>query len=150
MKYYSSRWLRAKLYAQLCGFVSESPSLKTPELNVKAGKPSESMIWDVNDENYDDLHITTYDIYSQEFFMYIYTKLLADRGNFFESTEGMTYIQHRFETRIHPKVIPLLYPDQIKEKERILKRWRVKVEAITTSLKLHEHDQVQQSYINVD
>lgn len=80
--------------------------------------------------------------------MYAYSKLMADRNNFWDSTEGMTYIQQRMETRIQSKIISCLYQDTSREKA--LKKWRYKVDVITTSTKLHEHDQAAQSYIDVD
>ena len=90
LKYYSTRWLRAKLYAEMVGFVQQkgregtassanaistaSDHSKHPPCCPDAGKvpermpkPNESLLdaaAGLNDHNFEDVHIPATDIYA--------------------------------------------------------------------------------------
>lgn len=95
LKYYSTRWLRAKNYAELAGFLSKVDQLKqVSEVPAKTHLPPENILeGKINDLRLGDMEIRRMDIYSQEFFLYAYSKIIIDRSNFLESQEGNTYIK---------------------------------------------------------
>jgi len=48
------------------------------------------------------------DLYTQEFFLHIFSLLSKDRENFLESSEGQTYIRHKHQDRSARKIFPLI------------------------------------------
>ena len=98
LKYYSSRWLRAKIYCQLCGFITEQPQDMAVPLNYF--KPDQTLLEaGINNLDFSDVEIPINDIYSQEFFFYAYSFITKDRIGFKESKEGYTYIKQQYEAR---------------------------------------------------
>ena len=84
LKYYSTRWTRARLYAEIAGFLQVASShernqMILKELNVSVPHnvplPPEgvvALIEGVYDHSLEDIEIPCTDIYYQEFFFYAY------------------------------------------------------------------------------
>jgi len=96
LKFYSKRWLRARMYARLAGFITEVP-LGTSNVPVKYHQPHSSLLNACSDHNFKDVEIPLSDIYSQEFYFYAYSFITRDRKGFIESKEGNTYIRQQYE-----------------------------------------------------
>ena len=132
LKYYSTRWLRAKQYAQMLGFLA-----KMDAVSVASG---------VVDHDLDDVEIPGTDIYLQEFFMYAYSFITKDRKHFFESTEGKTYIKQQSEARQSKKVHDLIYGDLAKD----IEYWQKRITANLHKIKVNELDDAETEFIELD
>lgn len=69
--------------------------------------------------------VRSMDIYSQEFFLYAYSKIIQDRNNFLESHEGNTYMKQATERRHSHKVLGLLYSDA--KKAKAIRNWDTRI-----------------------
>ena len=105
LKYYSTRWMRAKVYCEMAGFLHCKSSVPKMKEILRGGGhaikdsfclPSEQVIQmkaGVSDMYLDDIEIPASDIYFQEFFFYAYSFLTKERKGFVESKEGYTYLK---------------------------------------------------------
>ena len=120
LKYYSTRWRRAKTYAELVGFLHTDEShvvLRDYNKNLYVGTlfiqlanttgasyrgeyhSALDAASGVNDFNFDEAEIPDTDIYTQDFFFYGYSFLSKESKGFIESTEGYTYVKSTTERR---------------------------------------------------
>jgi len=79
LRYYVDIWLRAKLMAQLLGFLRPSKD------DIKSLKFGSS--------NSPDAQPIAIDIYLQEFFLYAYSVIMQDKDQLLETKEGHTYVK---------------------------------------------------------
>jgi len=89
LKYYIDIWQRAKMFAQLLGFLHQDEKYSMKVRETGAIVPN----YKLNDGLLDEAEIPYVDIYLQEFFLNSYAQLTKERKNFLESKEGNTYVR---------------------------------------------------------
>lgn len=160
MKYYSTRWRRALLFAQMAGFLHAASSIfELQDLNkhhAGAGegptKLNERLLdaaTGLNDHDFDDVDIPTNDIYTQEFMMMAYSQLSRDRKTFSESDEGFTYVNLKVERRATERVFAQLFSDE-KEKAREKPEWDNKIKAARRKMETKNLDQIGADWVEFD
>lgn len=98
LKYYSETWDRAKMYAQLSGFMQFNDTFLHVEDKTGTGLR-------VNDGELDETDVPMIDMYLQEFYLHGYAYLKKEQRSFVESKEGFTYIRLQNEERISSKLL---------------------------------------------
>lgn len=157
LKYYSTRWLRAKLYAEMCGFLQTREALTMfQEFNRHMGHAGEGYqrlnerLLDaakgVNDHDFDDVEIPSTDIFTQEFFFQAYSQLSSDRRSFHESSEGFTYMKHARERQATSKVLSYLYGEPPRNKTA----WETRVRNHIKKIKVNKLDPSETDFIEFD
>ena len=97
-KYYSESWERAKMYAQLTGFMQHNEVFLHVEDKTGTGLR-------LNDGEIDEVDVPIIDMYLQEFYLHGYAYLKKEQRSFVESKEGYTYIRLQNEERITQKLL---------------------------------------------
>lgn len=150
LKYYSTRWLRARTFAEMVGFMTKKGHLQDKgQAPESVWKPDETLLEaadGVDDQAFDDVEIPQTDIYAQEFFLYAYSFISRDRKGYNESTEGYTYIRQHYEWRQTMKVHNLLYGDLPKDVEG----WQKRIKANIQRMKVNELDEAETDFIDLD
>jgi hypothetical protein len=89
LKYYSTRWLRAKIFAEILGFLHCNGPLDYGRVENDVPdayhKPNASLIsasMGIDDLDFNDVDIPSTDIYVQEFFFYAYSYITRERKSF--------------------------------------------------------------------
>lgn len=78
--------------------------------------------------------------------MYAYSKIMPDRKNFFESTEGRTYVRCQTEQRHSKKLLDLLYGDLPKD----IDGWQKRIKQNTKKIKTSELADEETDFVEVD
>ena len=157
LKYYSTRWLRAKLYAEMAGFLQTREALTMfQEFNRHMGHTGEGYqrlnerlldaAGGVNDHDFDDVEIPSTDIFTQEFFFQAYSLLSQDRRSFHESSEGFTYMKHARERVATSKVLTYLYGEPPRNKAA----WETRVRTNIKKIKVNKLDPSETDFIEFD
>lgn len=82
------------MYAELVGFLTEHDHIKSnSEVPAKTYLPDDSILVGGVKQGIRDKEFRKMDIYTQEFFLLAYSKLMNDKSIFFESQEGHTFVK---------------------------------------------------------
>lgn len=172
LRYYCQRWPRAKMFAQMLGFLREEKFNKKKEDTPKSeggggfskklearvaqsniGLPANKEVTDKLRDHLDEidgelgeLDIPLNDIYLQEFFFYAYCVLSKDRKGFFESKEGRSYVKLPYEDRQSAKILDYLYQDGSRDKGR----WTQMTRKNTRLIRQNPLDESETEFIEVD
>lgn len=156
LKYYSGRWMRAKLYAEMLGFLhtKESMSMFWEYNKVLAtgegySRQVESLLdaaAGVNDGTFEDVQIPAHDIFTQDFFFYAYSVVAKDSRSFMDSPQGYTYVKQLTEQRQTLKVMGFLYGDLPRDSEK----WTKKIKSQITKVRENKLDENETDFIDVD
>jgi hypothetical protein len=133
-------WPRAKLYAQMLGFLHMSESFRSPHRN-----PSDSHLPPrLNDGCFAENEEPPMDIYTVEFLLQTFSLLRQHRKKLLESKEGYTYIPLFIEERTSPKVLPFIAPADLAS------TWIPKVGKLAKRIKTTALDETDVDYIDFD
>ena len=129
----------------MAGFLIENQDVdeKVPQ---KYYKPTDSMLnAAVSDNDFGDVDIPFYDIYSQEFFLYAYQLvILKERKSFKESGEGYTYVNMKRLATLSQKIRRFLYTGDpgysITKDDPYTKEFDAKLASKSKLFQLSEHD----------
>ena len=92
----------------------------------------------------DEVDIPYNDIYTQDYFLFAYSKLSEYRKGFLDSKEGYTYLQQGTEERISSNVLTFL------NVQRDMPKFRMKITRIVKAMKENNLDDHDTGYVDVD
>lgn len=84
------------------------------------------------------------DIFCQEFFLHAYSLMCADRPEFLESREGMTYVRLKHHDKVAKDILPL-----IKGPCGDLQKWNLKIRRMVKRINNVER-KIEADYVDVD
>jgi hypothetical protein len=78
--------------------------------------------------------------------MYAYSAITKDRKNFFESTEGKTYVKQNAAERHSKRVHDLIYGDLPQD----IDYWQKRIKSNSTKIKVNDMDDADTEFIELD
>ena len=149
LKYYSVRWPRARLFAQMLGFLKEGSK------NFFAGSGQKNMSEVPNqynvpaqflrhqeelDGHLEDTEIPYNDVYLQEFYFYAFSFLSKDRKGMKPARKGQMMIKLNTEQRTTTKIMNWIYFER-EHLKSVNDDWNKRIREITTKEKLNPLDE---------
>lgn len=141
LKYYSTRWPRARMYAQLVGFLQENTGdqMDHDKFKEKHKDAIEGIV--------DDLEKPMVDLYLQEFFLYAYCMITKEKRSFETNAEDtQSFLKYHVEQRCSGQVFRYLYADR----DRSVKDWILKVKEIVTKKRIDPKDDNETEFVDID
>lgn len=152
LRYYMDNWQRAKQFvanleltyldanANTNKRLEKEHDLRGSDDNDEFGDPK---LWSQPHAYLKDNQVSENDLYAQEFYLYCYSLLCADRGDFLESKEGFTYVRLKQHDKVAAKCLRLF-----KGPSSDAQKWTLRVRRLVKRLKNRANQEID--YLDLD